>query len=236
VGQAILAMQKSLAADRLRVALALIAAGTVLFAPASLATLLAIGSGALFGWVFLRSGPGLAGQRLQFAISRRQGVLAGALFLILLLLLPPLASLTSAPTVAVFNVFYRAGALVFGGGHVVLPLLENTVVARGWVDQQTFLSGYGAAQAIPGPLFTFAAYLGAVIRPNSHPLLTGMVALVAIFLPGLLLVVAVLPFWNVVREKRQVQASLRGVNAAVVGVLIAAFFQPVWTSAVHLEL
>jgi len=233
VAQAILAMQKSLAPDWLRMALALIAAGIAFFIPTRFATLLAIGSGAQLGWVFLRSRRALAVRPLPIAISKRQGALAATLFLVLLLLLPSAARVSGARPLAVFNAFYRAGALVFGGGHVVLPLLENTVVARGWVDQATFLSGYGAAQAIPGPLFTFAAYLGAVIRPNSNPPLTGVVALVAIFLPGLLLVVAVLPFWNSMRERRQVQAALRGVNAAVVGVLMAAFIRPVWTSAVH---
>ena len=233
VAQAILAMRRSLAPDWRRMALALIAAGIAFFMPTRFATLLAIGSGALLGWVFLRSRRALAARPLPIAISKRQGALAATFFLVLLLLLPSVARVSGARPLAVFSAFYRTGALVFGGGHVVLPLLENTVVARGWVDQQTFLSGYGAAQAIPGPLFTFAAYLGAVIRPNSNPPLTGVIALVAIFLPGLLLVVAVLPFWNSMRERRQVQASLRGVNAAVVGVLISAFIRPVWTSAVH---
>jgi chromate transporter len=135
--------------------------------------------------------------------------------------------------VSVFNAFYRTGALVFGGGHVVLPLLENAVVARGWIDQPTFLSGYGAAQALPGPLFTFSAYLGAAIRPTFNPVALAAIALVAIFLPGLLVIVAVLPFWNELRQRALVQASLRGVNAAVVGILVAAFIRPVWSSAVH---
>jgi chromate transporter len=233
VAQAILAMQKSLAPDRLRMALALMATTIALFAPASFSTLLAIGVGALFGWLLLRSAPIIALPRVRFGVSRLQGTIAGATFLIFLLLLPLLTQVTGSRILQVFNAFYRTGALVFGGGHVVLPLLENAVVARGWTDQESFLSGYGAVQAIPGPLFTFAAYLGAVIRPNPSPLLVGMLALIAIFLPGLLIVVAVLPFWSVLREKREIQASLRGVNASVVGVLLAAFFQPVWTSAVH---
>lgn len=134
---------------------------------------------------------------------------------------------------AVFSAFYRTGALVFGGGHVVLPLLEGAVVAPGWTDQASFLAGYGAAQAVPGPLFTFAAYLGATIKPAMHPVALSALALVAIFLPGLLIMVAVLPFWNEWRQRRQIQAMFRGVNAAVVGVLISAFIRPVWTSAVH---
>jgi chromate transporter len=134
---------------------------------------------------------------------------------------------------SLFANFYSAGALVFGGGHVVLPLLNEAVVAKGWVSPQTFLSGYGAAQALPGPLFTFAAYLGAAVQPNAHPILYGLDALSSIFLPGILVMSAVLPFWSMLRQRRLVQAALKGVNASVVGVLIAAFFRPVWTSTVH---
>jgi chromate transporter len=133
----------------------------------------------------------------------------------------------------VANAFFRSGALVFGGGHVVLPLLERAVVAPGWVDQADFLSGYGAAQAVPGPLFTFAAYLGAVIRPTPSPVAFGALALVAMFLPGLLLIAALLPFWNGLRRRRWMQSCLAGVNASVVGILLAAFLRPVWSSAVH---
>jgi chromate transporter len=146
--------------------------------------------------------------------------------------LPLAAHLFSSMGLAVFSAFYRSGALVFGGGHVVLPLLEDSVVARGWVSQQSFLAGYGAAQALPGPLFTFAAYLGAEVRPSPSPLFYGLLGLIGLFAPGMLAMAAVLPFWSALRRNRYVQASLKGVNASVVGVLIAALFQPLWTSTI----
>ena len=134
---------------------------------------------------------------------------------------------------AIFSTFYRSGALVFGGGHVVLPLLENAVVTPGLVSQQSFLAGYGAAQAMPGPLFTFAAYLGASVRPALHPIVNGLLALIGIFLPGLLAMAAVLPFWSGLRESPTIRAALKGINASVVGVLFAALIHPLWTSTVH---
>jgi chromate transporter len=232
VGQAILAMQKKLAPDAARMALALAAAVIVYI---SGQTLLAIATGAALGWLLPQSGapqPALSGE-LSERLSRRAGAAAVIVFCALLLLLPIAASLTAGQPIAVANAFFRCGALVFGGGHVVLPLLERAVVARGWVDQAAFLSGYGAAQALPGPLFTFAAYLGAVIRPTPSPLALGGLALAAIFLPGLLLMSAVLPFWSGLRQRRLLQSCLIGVNAAVVGVLGAAFVRPVWSSAVR---
>jgi chromate transporter len=135
-------------------------------------------------------------------------------------------------TLAVFDAFYRSGALVFGGGHVVLPLLQAAVVPPGWVDNDAFLAGYGAAQAVPGPLFTFAAYLGTVMGPKPNGWLGAALCLVAMFLPAFLLVIGPLPFWDALRQKRWAQALLRGVNAAVVGVLLAALYNPVWTSAI----
>jgi chromate transporter len=247
VAQAILAMQKKLAPDPLRMALALLAAVMVYF---SGQTVLAIAFGALLGALLLRKlqtgqppSPDSAEltPALATGLSRRAGLAAGAVFCALLSLLPIAASFsaTLSPAhsagqpLAVANAFFRSGALVFGGGHVVLPLLERAVVARGWVDQAAFLSGYGAAQAVPGPLFTFAAYLGAVIRPTPSPVAFGALALVAIFLPGLLLIAALLPFWNGLRRRRWMQSCLAGVNAAVVGILLAAFLRPVWSSAVH---
>ncbi len=165
--------------------------------------------------------------------QRRRVSLRPQLFFVLLVILPLTAHLFSSTGLAVFSAFYRSGALVFGGGHVVLPLLEDSVVARGWVSQQTFLAGYGAAQALPGPLFSFAAYLGASVRPSPNPFLYGLLALVALFAPGLLAMTAVLPFWSALRRNRYVRASLKGVNASVVGVLIAALFQPLWTATIH---
>jgi chromate transporter len=128
---------------------------------------------------------------------------------------------------------YRTGALVFGGGHVVLPLLEAAILQRHWLAQPSFLAGYGAAQALPGPLFSIAAHVGASVRPNVHPLLLGMGALVALFLPGLLLMGAVLPFWSALRRHPLIASLVSGVNASVVGVLAAALYRPLWTTAIH---
>jgi chromate transporter len=151
----------------------------------------------------------------------------------LFVMTPLVAAKTGAQGLALFDAFYRSGALVFGGGHVVLPLLQQEVVPRGWVDNDAFLAGYGAAQAVPGPLFTFAAYLGAVMKPSPNGWLGGLICLVAIFLPSFLLVVGMLPFWNDLRQRAGVQAALKGVNAAVVGLLLAALYTPVWTSAIR---
>jgi len=152
------------------------------------------------------------------------------LFGLLLLLLPFAAGMT--PGIALFDSFYRAGSLVFGGGHVVLPLLQAEVVTSGAVSDDAFLSGYGAAQAVPGPLFTFAAYLGAVTGQGPNGLVGAIIALVAIFLPGFLLLIGALPFWDAFRSHPVAQAAMRGANAAVVGILGAALYNPVWTSAI----
>jgi chromate transporter len=233
VAQAILVMRRSLAPDGLRLGMALLAAIVVWFAPPIVSTVLAIAAGAVLGWLLLRNSPQRPIRQLDFGLSKATGIIAAALFVVLLLLLPVLTAVTRSSNLSVFSAFYRSGALVFGGGHVVLPLLENAVVARGWVDQPSFLAGYGAAQALPGPLFTFAAYLGASIRPTPNPVLLSALALLAIFLPGLLIILGVLPFWNTLRQKPYIQSSLRGVDAAVVGLLIAAFIRPVWISAVR---
>jgi chromate transporter len=163
-------------------------------------------------------------------VSRPAGLVCLALFFLLLLGLPLLAGQGAA--LALVDAFYRAGALVFGGGHVVLPLLDAETVARGWVSQDVFLAGYGAAQAVPGPLFTFAAYLGAVGNLAPNGILGAGLALVAIFLPGMLLLVGVLPFWDGFRTRPLAQAAMRGTNAAVVGILAAALYDPLWTGAV----
>src|SRR5690606_9617648 len=152
--------------------------------------------------------------------------------LALLVLLPAARSEIPAQALALFDSFYRAGALVFGGGHVVLPLLQAEVVAPGWVGSDSFLAGYGAAQAVPGPLFTFAAYLGAVMGPQPNGIAGAAIGLLAVFLPGLLLVVGALPFWDAFRTLPAAQAAMRGANAAVVGILGAALYHPVWTSAI----
>ena len=224
---------------------ALLAAAIAFLTPPASSTVLAIAAGALLGLLLPRLPQPPPLRQLHFGLPRQAGLLSATMFFGLLLLLPVAASLAAgyggaspnqsflSQGLAVFSAFYRTGALVFGGGHVVLPLLENAVAARGWVDQSSFLSGYGAAQAVPGPLFTFSAYLGAVIRPAIHPVALSFLSLIAIFLPGLLIIVAVVPFWNKLRQRPQIQAILRGVNAAVVGVLISAFIRPVCSSALH---
>jgi chromate transporter len=170
---------------------------------------------------------------LRVPVSMRMAVVCLAIFMALLLVLPLAASLLRDPALAQFDAFYRAGALVFGGGHVVLPLLEAEVVASAWVPEAVFLAGYGVAQAVPGPLFTFAAFLGASMSTGPTGWAGGLLCLVAVFLPGLLLVLGTLPFWAVLRRQVAAQAALAGVNAAVVGWLLAALFQPVWSAAVQ---
>jgi chromate transporter len=167
------------------------------------------------------------------SVSRRVGIAALILFSLLLIGLPLLQGLVAAPGVTLFNAFYRSGALVFGGGHVVLPMLREAFVVPGWVSDDSFLAGYGAAQAVPGPLFSFAAYLGAVVNISPHGLAGAALGLLAIFLPGMLILIGALPFWGAFRTSERAQAAMRGINAAVVGLLGAALYTPVWTSSVH---
>ena len=169
---------------------------------------------------------------LNFPVTRSSGIIALILFVALLLIPPVVVSATGSQGLALFDAFYRSGALVFGGGHVVLPLLQAQVVAPGWVTNESFLAGYGLAQAVPGPLFTFAAYLGAVMGPPPNGVAGAAIALVALLLPGMLLVYGMLPFWDTLRTRPAAQAAMRGTNAAVVGILRAALYNPVWTSAV----
>jgi chromate transporter len=170
---------------------------------------------------------------LPIAVTRRAGAFWLALFFALLVGLPVAAQLASSQAVAMIDAFYRAGSLVFGGGHVVLPLLQAEVVTPGWVSRDAFLAGYGAAQAVPGPLFTFAAFLGASMNSAPTGWIGGAIALVAIFVPGFLLVVGALPFWEALRGSARARAALTGVNGAVVGLLLAALIHPVATSAIH---
>jgi chromate transporter len=165
-------------------------------------------------------------------VSRRTGATLLAIFFVLLIALPLVAATTSSQALKLFDAFYRAGSLVFGGGHVVLPLLQASVVPPGWVSNDLFLAGYGAAQAVPGPLFTFAAYLGAVMGPEPNGWIGATLCLVAVFLPSFLLVIGALPFWEDLRQRPSAQAALRGVNAAVVGLLLAALYHPVWTAGI----
>ena len=229
VAHAVWGMARSLCPDKMRAGIALASVFVVLLLTGPLGQVSAILLGSVVGWIFCRDSSVVLSEPLHFALTRRVGVIALGLFAVLLVGLPLLASY--APWLDVVAGFYRAGALVFGGGHVVLPLLEAEVVQSGWVSANEFLTGFGAAQAVPGPLFTFAAYLGALL-PGFNSLLGAMLALVAIFLPGFLLLIGVLPFWNDFRQWTSAQALMRGANAAVVGILAAALYQPVWTSAI----
>jgi chromate transporter len=231
VAQAILVMRKRLAPDWQRVLIALIALAIALFGPASISTLLAIVAGALCGAVFLHGDAG-GGLPHDFRISRRAGAVAGALYLVLLVA-SAIIPKTHPGLVQTGSAFYLSGALVFGGGHVVLPLLEHAVVSPGWVTQASFLTGYGFAQALPGPLFTFAAFLGAAIQPSHSRIALGLVALIAIFLPGLLAMAAALSFWSRIRDSPALRTTLPGINASVLGVLAAAFLRPVCSTAIH---
>jgi chromate transporter len=233
VAQAVWGMAKSLCPDRLRAGIAIIAALIVLAVPTAAGQVGAILLGALVGRWALQLGH-LAPATLQdYGIGRRTGALLLALFTALLLLLPVLAASHPTPWLQATAVFYKAGALVFGGGHVVLPLLQAGVVPPGWIGNDTFLAGYGAAQAVPGPLFTFAAYLGAAMPPPLGGWAGGLAMLVAIFVPGFLLVAGALPFWEAMRQRDGVQRAMGGINAAVVGVLAAALYDPLWTSTIH---
>lgn len=231
VAHAVLGMGQTLCPDRTRVGIALAALLLALLAPRVVGQLAAIGLGACAGLRLCRGGTVVSG-RLPLPYSRRAGGVLLALFAGLLLGVP--AALTFVPhqALALFDAFYRAGALVFGGGHVVLPLLEARVVEAGWVGGDSFLVGYGAAQAVPGPLFSFAAYLGAVAEPAPNGWVGALIALTGIFLPGLVLLLGVLPFWDELRQRPRAQGAMAGVNAAVVGILGAALYDPIWTSAV----
>ena len=232
VAQAIWGMANSLTPDRERVAIALVAVAIVVFVGGSVGQISAIVIGAIAGLrLCLADGPAPTGH-LSLSVSRRAGMVALALFAILFVIAPLLTARTGSHGFALFDAFYRSGSLVFGGGHVVLPLLQAETVTPGWISNADFLAGYGVAQAMPGPLFTFAAYLGAVMGPPPNGLAGATIALVALSLPGLLLVYGMLPFWDMLRLRPTAQAAMRGTNAAVVGILGAALYSPVWTSAV----
>lgn len=232
VAQAVWGMARSLAPDRVRASIALAAVVIVTFAAGAMGQLGAILIGGLAGLWLCGGTPAATAAGTTFPVSRRAGALSLLLFALLLIGSPVLAAALQAQGVALFDAFFRAGALVFGGGHVVLPLLEAEVVRPGWVSGDAFLAGYGAAQALPGPLFAFAAYLGAVMGPAPHGIMGAALCLIAVFLPGFLLLIGALPFWDALRSRPAAQAAMRGTNAAVVGLLGAALYHPVWTSAV----
>lgn len=229
VAHAVWGMARKLTPDRERVTLALIASIVILLLPSAYAQVLVIVVAGLFGWLFLRPKSAIeeaTPTTLSFGLGA--AITALVLFFGLLVGLPLLRPFVSGEWFAMTDSFFRVGSLVFGGGHVVLPLLNAEVVGPGWVSDTTFLAGYGAAQAVPGPLFTFAAYLGAAAKRWG----TALLATVAIFLPSFLLVVGALPFWDTIRNLASFRAALSGVNAAVVGILLAALYDPIWTKAI----
>ena len=232
VAQAVWGMARSLCPDRERATLAAGAAVLALAEPSAAGQIGAIVAGGLIGWWLLPEASGNKAAPLAVNIGRPLAVGALVLFFALLFGLPALAAASSNHITALIGSFYRSGALVFGGGHVVLPLLQQAVVPPGWVSNDVFLAGYGAAQAVPGPLFTFAAYLGTMMRPAPNGWTGGLISLVAIYLPSFLLLIGILPLWDELRTRMGVQAALKGVNAAVVGLLLAALYRPVWTSAI----
>ena len=232
VAQAVWNMGRNLCPDRMRASFAIAAALFVLAVPTTYGQLGAIAAGAIAGWWLFDTATLADSREERFALGRRAAVIAWVLFFGLLALLPLARQATASPILEVIDSFYRTGSLVFGGGHVVLPLLRNEVVPPGWVSDDVFLAGYGAAQAVPGPLFTFAAYLGAVMQHPPSGLAGGLLALVAIFLPSFLLVIGALPYWEALRRKSAMQRALSGINAAVVGLLLAALYDPVWTSSI----
>ncbi len=233
VAQAVWGMARSLCPDPERATVAVGAAILALAVPSAAGQVGAIAAGGLIGWGLLaNTAPVRPGAPLAVHVPRAWSIVAVILFFGLLIGLPLVAAAVPAQPVKLFDSFYRSGALVFGGGHVVLPLLQAEVVPPGWVSNDSFLAGYGAAQAVPGPLFTFSAYLGTVMGPVPNGWVGGLLCLVAIFLPSFLLLIGALPFWDDLRRRPAVQSALRGVNSAVVGLLLAALYRPVWTSAI----
>ena len=236
VARAVWAMATTLCPDRSRATLALLAAAIVLAWPGTAGQMVAIAMGGIFGWFFVQT-DAVTSQPVLSVVSYRVSVSSLVVFFIFLIGLPVLGRLSANQTLIVSEAFYRTGALVFGGGHVVLPLLQAEIVQPGWTTEELFLAGYGAAQAVPGPMFSFAAYLGAVIQASPANWiggwLGGLVCLIAVFLPSFLLVIGVLPFWQVVRQRPYVRSVVAGINAGVVGLLIAAFYDPVWTHGIR---
>jgi chromate transporter len=232
VAQAVWGMARNLCTDAPRITLMLLAACVALLQSSAWGQVGVISAAAVAGLLLFKPTPPAAHDALPVTISRRAGAMWLSLFVLVLAGLPILAHWLPNPGLALTDAFYRTGALVFGGGHVVLPLLQAEVVPTGWVSNDVFLAGYGAAQAMPGPLFTFAAFLGASMTQAPTGWLGGLLCLLAIFAPSFLLVMGALPFWESLRRSPRTQAALAGVNAAVVGLLLAALYQPVWTSAI----
>jgi len=232
VAQAVWGMARSLCPDAQRATLAVLATIAVLAIPSPFVQVGVIIVGGLVGWAFLRSDTPIDHVDMGVRVRRRTAIAALTLFFVALIGLPLLAAAYPSQTLALVDSFFRSGSLVFGGGHVVLPLLQSEVVPPGWVSNDAFLAGYGAAQAVPGPLFTFAAYLGTVMTVEPNGAAGGLICLLAIFASSFLLVIGALPFWDSLRRVSAVQNALLGVNAVVVGLLLAALYDPVWTSAI----
>ena len=232
VAQALWGMGRSLCPDRARASMAVAAAIVASLIPSALAQIAVILVGGIIGRLWLVPQGSLPHSPMPFKLTKRFGIGALALFFILLLLSPLAARESGLYVLQLFDAFFRAGALVFGGGHVVLPLLQAQLVPRGWLSNDAFLAGYGAAQAVPGPLFTISAYFGAASSQSPNGWVGALVALVAIFLPGFLLVIGVLPLWEEARRNPAFQSVALGVNASVVGLLLAAFYQPVWVNGI----
>ena len=233
VAQAVWGMAKSLCPDRQRLTIMALCASVLLLVPGVWVQVGVILVAGVAGLVLFKPLPASERESLAFPLSRRAGLFWLGLFLSGLIVLPLAARMAPSQTIALIDAFYRAGSLVFGGGHVVLPLLQAEVVLPGWVNNNTFLAGYGAAQAVPGPLFTFASFLGASMQVGPGGWLGSAICLLAVFAPSFFLVAGALPFWEQLRHNRRMQAALTGINAAVVGILLAALYHPVWTSAIH---
>ena len=233
VANAVWGMARNLCSDSQRATVAVGAALLALGIPSAPGQIGAIVAGGLIGWWFFSPASSRETAPLAVGIARAVAIGALVLFFVLLFGLPALAAASGSHLASLFSSFNRSGALVFGGGHVVLPLLQQSVVPPGWVSNDAFLAGYGAAQAVPGPLFTFAAYLGTVMGPPPNGWAGGLICLVSVYLPSFLLLVGVLPFWDTLRRRPAIRAALTGVNVAVVGLLLAALYTPVWTSAIY---
>ena len=236
VAQAVWGMATRLCPDRTRASFAVIAALILLVWPVAVTQILILVAAGLLGWLLFRHLDFPQSAPVPLTVPRWLSITCWILFFSLLVGLPVLRFSTHYQPLALFDSFYRVGSLVFGGGHVVLPLLQREVVPAGWVTNDQFISGYAVAQAVPGPLFSFSAYLGAISHPTPNGWLGAIIALLAIYLPSFLMLLGILPFWNHLRALRPFQAALRGINAAVVGILLAALYQPIWTSAIHAPL
>jgi chromate transporter len=233
VAQAVFGMARTACPDGRRASITILALAVILYESSTIAQIGVLLMGAAAGLIMCRASVPTSIGSIDLGVSRRIGVASLSVFFALLLLLPVWRNLGAPPWIALLDAFYRSGALVFGGGHVVLPLLRDAFVAPGWVSDDKFLAGYGAAQAVPGPLFTFAAYLGAVAEPSAYGVLGALLGLFGIFLPGMLVLVGVLPFWDMMRTRPDMQGAVRGINAAVVGLLGAALYSPVGTSSIN---